>query len=204
MNTAQKRLELGMVWSELMTPNPNRRDEMRRIFLFTIAAVGVFLCPPAPTNAYAQEKATLAKIAQLAVQKGYKDIGLGEVCSRLNIAFGSCQGYQLNAKVDAAESKKFGLQLGWLSSLNVLAEQGRTTGRIIITEHDQHLGYAYLTNAEATLQAATVGLNTAGNGKNWQWKPLAITDDIGQKFSLEKAYWLSQLNDIEALPDRKD
>jgi len=134
--------------------------------------------------------------------------GKSHACQNCSIGraegLGSCQGYQLNAKVDAAGSKKFGLQLGWLSSLNVLAEQGRTTGRIIITEHDQHLGYAYLTNAEETLQAATVGLNTAGNGKNWQWKPLAITDDIGQKFSLEKAYWLSQLNDIEALPDRKD
>jgi hypothetical protein len=31
-----------------------------------------------------------------------------------------------------------------------------------------------------------------------------VTDDIGRKFSLEKAYWLSQLKDIEALPDRKD
>ena len=193
-----------MIENERMTLIQNHRDGIRRTFLFTIASVGALLYLLAPTIACAQDKASLSQLAQLAVQKGYKDIGLGEVCSRLNIAFGSCQGYQLNAKIDAAESKQFGLQLGWLSSLNVLAEQGKTTGRIIITEHDQHLGYAYLTNAEEKLQAVTVGLNTAGNGKNWQWKPLAVTDDIGRKFSLEKAYWLSQLKDIEALTDRKD
>jgi hypothetical protein len=204
MNTAAEKAWLEMIWNDQMKLNLNHRDEMRRVFLFATASVGAFLCLPAPTVGYAEENATLSQIAQLAVQKGYKDIGLGEVCSRLNIAFGSCQGYQLNAKVDAAESKKFGLQLGWLSSLNVLAEQGKTTGRIIITEHDQHLGYAYLANAQEALQAVTVGLNAAGNGKNWQWKPLAITDDIRLKFSSEKAYWFSQLKDIEALPDRKD
>jgi hypothetical protein len=193
-----------MILNGRMKLNLNHRGGIRRVFLFTIASAGACLCLLAPTIASAEEKTTLAQIAQLAIQKGYKDIGLGEVCSRLNIAFGSCQGYQLNAKVDAAESKKFDLQPGWLSSINVLAEQGRTTGRIIITEHDQHLGYAYLTNAEETLAAVTVGLNTAGNGKNWHWKPLAITGDVGQKFSSEKAYWLSQLKDIEALPDRKD
>jgi hypothetical protein len=158
----------------------------------------------APPVAYAQENAALSQIAQLTMRKGFKDIGLGDVCNRLHIAVGNCRAYQLNAAVDAAESKKFGLQAGWLSSLNVLNPQGGTAEWIVIVEHDEHIGYAFLIGADEDLQAATVGLSTTAGGKAWRWKPMAITDEIRQKFLLERTYWLAQRKDIENLPDRKD
>jgi len=86
-----------------------------------------------------------------------------------------------------------------------IADKEKTTG-------DRHhrtrsaSRYAYLHNADEKLQAATVGLNTRGNGKKTgNGSPLAITDDIGAEVFVGKSpNWLSQLKDIEALPDRKD
>ena len=176
----------------------------RHVALLPIACVGIFLCLIATTQAFAQENSALGQVAQLTVRKGFKDIGLGDVCGRLNIAAGKCYGYQLNAKIDAADSKKSGLKIGWLTSLNVLLEPGGAVTRIIILDHDQHIAYAYLTDPSESPQAVAVGLSSSGNGKDWRWKPIPVTDGVRQNFLLEKDYWLSQRKDIEALPDRQD
>jgi hypothetical protein len=75
---------------------------------------------------------------------------------------------------------------------------------VVITEHDNHIGYGYLIGADEGLRAVTVGLSSSGDGKNWRWKPASISDEIAQKFAAEKVYWLAQIRDIQALPDRKD
>jgi hypothetical protein len=152
-------------------------------------------------SALAQDTSALTQLAQLAVQKGFKNISLGDVCNRLHIGVG-CSAYQLNAQIDQAESEKFGLAVGWQTSLNVLPQQGGTD--IVITDHDDHIGYGYLIGADGGLRAVTVGLSSSANGKNWRWKPISVSDEITQKFASEKAYWLAQVKAIQALPDRKD
>jgi len=154
------------------------------------------------SNALAEDAPTLVQLAQLTIQKGFKNISLGDVCDRLHIGI-NCKAYQLNASIDAAENQKYGLPLGWHTSWNVLAQRGGGAN-IVITDHDDHIGYGYLIGADGELKAATVGLSTSGDGKNWHWKPIAANDEIAQKFALEKAYWLAQIKAIQALPDRKD
>jgi len=148
------------------------------------------------------ETTPLAQLAQLTIKKGFKEISLGDVCDRLHIGI-ACKAYQLNARIDAAESEKFGLPAGWQTSVNVLP-QLRGGANVVITEHDDHIGYGYLIGQDESLRAVTVGLSSSGNGKNWRWKLVSVTDDIAQKFAREKAYWLAQIKDIQALPDRKD
>jgi len=167
-------------------------------FLFVLAAG---LPAILAKNAFAQDNASLSQLAQLTIKKGFKDIGLGDICDRLRIGR-ACKAYQLNAKIDPAESQKFGLPAGWQTSLNVLPQQGGVD--IVITEHDDHIAYGYLIGSDENLRAVTVGLSLSADGKNWRWKPGPSTADIAQKFALEKAYWLAQIKDIQALPDRKD
>ena len=178
----------------------------RRIFaavtlaaaLFGLGGSHVFFA----SNALAEDGPALVQLAQLTVQKGFKNVSLGDVCDRLHIGI-NCKVYQLNASVDAAENQKYGLPLGWHTSWNVLPQRGGGAN-VVITDHDDHIGYGYLIGAEGDLKAATVGLSTSGNGKNWRWKPIAANDEITQKFALEKAYWLAQIKAVQALPDRKD
>jgi hypothetical protein len=75
---------------------------------------------------------------------------------------------------------------------------------VVITDHDDHVGHGYLIGADGGLKAATFGLSTSGDGKNWHWKSIAANDEVTEKFGLEKAYWLAQIKAIQALPDRKD
>jgi hypothetical protein len=152
--------------------------------------------------AFAEDDPALAQLGQLTMQKGFKNISLGDVCDRLHIGI-NCKAYQLNASIDAAENQKFGLQVGWQTSLNVLPQPGGGAN-VVIAEHDAHIGYGYLIGADGGLKAATVGMSASGDGKNWRWKPVAANDEITQKFTLEKAYWLAQIKAIQALPDRKD
>jgi hypothetical protein len=201
-----------------MTRKAGGRGQKLRCLLCGIAFIGAFLFDIkqqaiSPRSAFAQsiaqdtaqdtgqDTASLSQLAQSTVKKGFKNIGLGEVCDRLHIA-GACKAYQLNATVDAAESQKFGLPAGWQTSLNVLPQQGGTD--IVITDHDEHIGYGYLIGADEGLRAVVVGLSSSGDGKNWRWKPGSVTSEIAQKFALEKAYWLAQIKDIQGLPDRKD
>jgi hypothetical protein len=193
-----------------MTRKAVGRGLKLRCLLCGIAFVGAFLFDIeqqaiSPRSAFAQsttqDTASLSQLAQLTVKKGFKNIGLGEVCDRLHIA-GACKAYQLNATVDAAESQKFGLPAGWQTSLNVLPQPGGTD--IVITDHDEHIGYGYLIGADEGLRAVVVGLSGSGDGKNWRWKPGPVTSEIAQKFALERAYWLAQIKDIQGLPDRKD
>lgn len=176
----------------------------RRHIVVALAAMLLGLCGPhanfAP-SALAEDNPTLVQLAQLTVQKGFKNISLGDVCDRLHIGV-NCKAYQLNAVIDPAESQKFGLPAGWRTSLNVLVQRGGTD--IVITDHDDHVGYAYLIGADEELHAVIVGLSTSGDGRNWRWRPGFINDDTTQKFALEKAYWLAQIKAIEALPNRKD
>jgi hypothetical protein len=183
----------------------DRGPKLRR-FLCGIAFTGAFLFDIeqqtiSPRSAFAEDNASLSQLAQLAVKKGFKNIGLGEVCQRLHVG-GTCKAYQLNATLDAAESQKFGLPAGWQTSLNVLPQPGGTD--IVITDHDDHIGYGYLIGADEGPHAVIVGLSASGDGKSWRWKPGPITSEIAQKFALEKAYWLAQIKDIQGLPDRKD
>jgi len=189
-----------------MTFNLYRRRLLPYSLLGAIAFTGVFPFAAGPyanfpQSAYAQEATTLAQLAQLTAKKGFKDIGLGEVCDHLHLG-GACKVYQLNATIDPAESKKFGLPAGWQTSLNVLRQQGGAY--IVITDHDQYIGYAYLVGSDAGLQSVIVGLSAGSNGKDWRWKPAPLTDKVAQKFASEKAYWLAQIKDIQGLPDRKE
>jgi hypothetical protein len=168
------------------------------VVLWGIACVSVAIFA---SRASAQDAVTLTQLAQLTVQKGFKNIGLGDVCDRLHIGI-ACKVYQLNAAIDPGESQKFGLSAGWQTSLNIVPQRSGTD--IVITDHDSHIGYAYLIGADGGLKSVAVGLSSSGDGKNWRWKPGPVNDEITQKFASEKAYWLAQINDIRALPDRKD
>lgn len=152
--------------------------------------------------ALADDASALVQLTQLTVQKGFKNVSLGDVCDRLHLGT-NCKVYQLSASIDAAENQKFGLPLGWHTSWNVLPQRGGGAN-VVITDHDDHIGYGYLIGPEGDLKAVTVGLSSSGNGKNWRWKPIAANDEITQKFASEKAYWLAQINAVQALPDRKD
>jgi hypothetical protein len=188
-----------------LKPRPPRRAAM--IALATVLSGAAAM---SPQGAVAEDSApaaqpsaqSLAQLAQLAVKKGFKNIGLGEICDRLHIGR-ACNAYQLNAVIDAAESQKFGLPAGWATSLNVLPERGNTAD-IVITDHDNHIGYSYLSGADENLHAVIIGMSGSADGKNWHWKPGAVTSEIAQKFALEKAYWLAQIKAVENLPDRKD
>lgn len=169
-----------------------------RVVLLGIICVGVAI---AASGASAQDAATLTQLAQLTVQKGFKNISLGDVCDRLHIGT-PCKVYQLNAAIEPGESRKFSLPAGWQTSLNIVPQRSGTD--IVITDHDSHIGYAYLIGADGGLKSVAVGLSSSGDGKNWRWKPGPVNDEITQKFASEKAYWLAQVKDIQALPDRKD
>jgi hypothetical protein len=186
-----------------MTP---RRHLRRRIFAAATILIVLF-GPGGPhaifvSSALAEDDPALVQLAQLVVQKGFKNISLGDVCDRLHIGI-NCKVYQLDASIDAAENQKYGLPLGWQTSWNVLPQRGGGAN-IVITEHDAHIGYGYLVGADGDLKAVTVGLSSSGDGKNWRWKPIAANEEITRKFALQKAYWLAQIKTIEALPDRKD
>jgi hypothetical protein len=178
---------------------------MWRLFAAAALTAPLFCLPGAPAliapNALAEDGPALMQLAQLTVRKGFKNISLGDVCDRLHIGV-YCKAYQLNAAIEPAESQKFGLPAGWQTSLNVLVQQGGIN--IVITDHDDHVGYAYLIGADDGLHAVTVGLSTSGDGRNWRWRPGLINDDTTQKFAAEKAYWLAQIKAVQALPDRKD
>jgi hypothetical protein len=195
-------------------------DRVRRAFAVrkaTSAAFAVFLginaAQLSASNAVAQAReahqqagsqqdaATLTQLAQLTVQKGFKDISLGDVCDRLHIGT-YCKAYQLNAAIDPAESQKYGLPAGWQTSLNVIVQKGGSN--VVITDHDNRVGYAYLIGADEGLREVIVGLSTSGDGRTWRWRPGPINDDTTRKFGAEKAYWLAQIKAIQALPDRKD
>jgi hypothetical protein len=182
------------------------RYMQRRIFAAITLATALFVSggPHATfgSNASAEDASTLVQLAQLTVQKGFKNVSLGDVCDRLHVGI-NCKVYQLNASIDAAENQKFGLPLGWHTSWNVLPQRGGGAN-VVITDHDDHIGYGYLIGPEGDLKAVTVGLSSSGNGKNWRWKPIAANDEIAQKFALEKAYWLAQIKAVQALPDRND
>jgi hypothetical protein len=179
-----------------------RRPTRQRLFALILLANALLGFPVVALNASAEDTPPLTQLAQLTVQKGFKNISLGDVCERLHIGL-ACKAYQLNAAIDAAESQKFGLPTGWQTSLNVLPQTGGGVN-VVITDHDEHIGYGYLIGPDEGLRAVTVGLSSSGDGKNWRWKPASITDEIAQKFALEKTYWLAQIKDIQALPDRKD
>ena len=184
-----------------MTSKLIRPPVLRRLIggaLLGVACAGFAIVAP---SASAQDAATLTQLAQLTVQKGFKNISLGDVCDRLHIGT-ACKVYQLNAAIDLGESRKFGLTAGWQTSLNIVPQRSGTD--IVITDHDSHIGYAYLIGADGGLKNVVVGLSSSGDGKNWRWKPGAVNDEITRKFASEKAYWLAQINDIQALPDRKD
>jgi hypothetical protein len=186
-----------------MTSRPKwRLPHLFAAIAFTAPLFG-FPGAPAPVvqNAFAEDSPTLVQLAQLTVRKGFKNISLGDVCDRLHIG-ANCKAYQLNAAIEPAESQKFGLPAGWQTSLNVLVQQGGSN--IVITDHDDQVGYAYLIGADEGLHAVIVGLSASGNGRNWRWRPGWINDDTTKKFTQEKAYWLAQIKAIEALPDRKD
>jgi hypothetical protein len=153
-------------------------------------------------SALAGDTSALAQLAQLTVQKGFENISLGDVCDRLHIGTG-CRAYQFNARIDQAESEKFGLPAGWQTALNVLPQRNGAAN-VVITDHDDHIGYGYLIGADEGLRAVTLGLSASGDGKNWRWRPVAINDETTQKFVLAKAYWLAQIKTIQALPDRKN
>jgi hypothetical protein len=169
--------------------------------LFTAAVLAAALFGFSGPHAVAEVNPTLVQLAQLTVQKGFKNVSLGDVCDRLHIG-ASCRAYQLNAVIEPAESQKFGLPAGWQTSLNVLVQRGGSD--IVITDHDDHVGYAYLIGADEGLRAVIVGLSTSGDGRNWRWQSGLINDDTTQKFTAEKAYWLAQIKAIQALPDRKN
>jgi hypothetical protein len=172
---------------------------LHRVFGAALSAVaGLGLVA---SSASAQDAATLTQLAQLTVQKGFKNISLGDVCDRLHIGT-ACKVYQLNATIDSGESQKFGLTAGWQTSLNIVPQRSGTD--IVITDHDTHIGYGYLIGADGGLKSVAVGLSSSGDGRNWRWKPGGINEETTQKFALEKAYWLTQIKDIQALPDRKD
>jgi hypothetical protein len=174
---------------------------LKQRHLFTAIVLAAALFGFSGPRSFAEDNPSLVRLAQLTVQKGFKNISLGDVCDRLHIGV-SCKAYQLNAVIEPAESQKFGLPAGWQTSLNVLAQQGGTN--IVITDHDDHVGYAYLIGADEGLHAVIVGLSTSGDGRNWRWRPGLINDDTTQKFAAEKAYWLAQIKAIQALPDRKN
>jgi hypothetical protein len=184
-----------------MTSKFIRPSVLRRfigVALLGAVCVGVAIVAP---SAFAQDAAILTQLAQLTVQKGFKNINLGDVCDRLHIGT-ACKVYQLNAAIDPGESQKFGLPAGWQTSLNIVPQRSGTD--IVITDHDNHIGYAYLIGADGGLKSVIVGLSSSGDGKNWRWKPGPANDEITQKFASEKAYWLAQIEAIQALPDRKN
>jgi hypothetical protein len=164
-------------------------------------------------TAYAQENQSFSRIAELVVQKGYKNTTFGNLCDLFHIK-AYCQGYQINSLIDANEIKKSGvqMQIGWVTSFNVVVEQAGSMRRIILADHDKSIGYAFSVSTDDAFQAAATGENLTGDdqktlsGKdqNWRWKSAAITNDLKQKFSLEKSYWLANLKDIEEMPPLKD
>jgi hypothetical protein len=189
----------------IMTHWPSAPSVFRRTFVVIALAAALVGFGGAqvilPSNASAEDGTTLVLLAQLTVQKGFKNISLGDVCDRLHIGV-NCKAYQLNAAIDPAEAQKFGLPAGWQTSFNVLAQRGGSN--IVITGNDDHIGHAYLVGADEGWRAVIVGLSASGDGKNWRWRPGLINDETTQKFAAEKAYWLAQIKAIQALPDRKD
>ena len=183
-------------------PRPKRRHIPATVTLAAVLLVSGGPWAVFSSNALAEDDPVLVQLARLTVQKGFKNISLGDVCDRLHIGL-NCRAYQLNASIDAAENRKFGLPVGWHTSWNVLP-QSHGGVDVVITDHDDHIGYGYLIGADGGLKAATVGLSTSGDGKNWHWKTIAANDEITQKFVLEKVYWLAQINAVQALPDRKN
>ena len=182
----------------------SRRAPVLRGLFGSLLLGGVFFGLPEfrVPSALAGDTSALAQLAQLTVQKGFENISLGDVCDRLHIGAG-CRAYQFNARIDQAESEKFGLPAGWQTALNVLPQRNGAAN-VVITDHDDHIGYGYLIGADEGLRAVTVGLSASGDGKNWRWKPIAINDETTRKFALAKAHWLAQIEAIQALPDRKN
>jgi hypothetical protein len=153
--------------------------------------------------AYGEENSNFVQVTQLVVKKGYKDVYLGQLCGLFHLA-GRCKGYQLNNDNDDEVAKVYGVPSGWKSSINVYFEPGNKVTWIILADHDDRRGFAFLTSSDGALKSAAVGATDKQN--NWQWSESSNTDDLKKSFSSELAYWSAQqqLDEVRKFPDRKD
>jgi hypothetical protein len=181
--------------------------------LLRIAAAAILLLAASVLHdaaCVAQEKPPLARIADLVVRKGYKDLSLGVMCSRFSLAGrtgdGECKGYQVNdddlEDADGTREAKYGWRKGWLPSFNTFVERGTGKIRIILADHDASLGYTFLVSPEGELLKATL-MRKKDDGV-FEHTLVAITPDLRAKGELEKSAWIKAEQEIAELPDRKD
>jgi hypothetical protein len=158
----------------------------------------------------AQEKPPLARIAEMVVRKGYRDVTLGKSCDRFRLAGsigdGKCKGYQVNDDnvddKDGTRQEKYGWLKGWTPSFNTFVERGTSKVRILLANHDGKQGYVFLTNGDGELQNAVF---ITWINDDWSYSPVApITPDLRAQFEFEKSAWIKAEQEIADLPDRKD
>jgi hypothetical protein len=157
----------------------------------------------------AQEKPALARIAEMVVRKGYKDVKLGVFCKPFGLAGraqdGECKGYQINDEdVNDEPEKRHGWQKGWIPSFNTFVERRTGKTRIILADHDASLGYGFLVSPEGDLLNAMLFHKVSEGEDNWAPTAVGITSDLRAKFEVEKSIWITWEQEIADLPDRKD
>jgi hypothetical protein len=156
----------------------------------------------------AQDKPPLARIADLVVRKGYKDLKLGAACYQFGLGGraedGECKGYQINNDVSDEDVVKYGWQKGWTSSFNTFVERRTGKTRIILADHDASLGYGFLVSPDGELLKAALMRNMNDKEGHWDFTAVAITSDLRAKFEFEKSAWIKAEKEIDELPDRKD
>jgi hypothetical protein len=183
------------------------KNSVLRLLLRIVAAAILLIAASVLHDAacVAQEKPPLARIADLVVRKGYKDLSLGVLCNRFGIAGrvedGECKGYQVNDDdVSDEDVAKYGWQKGWIPSFNTFVERRTGKTRIILADHDASLGYIFLVSPEGELLKAAL----MHKKDDWQHTVVAITSDLRSKFEFEKSAWIKAEQKIAELPDRKD
>jgi hypothetical protein len=152
--------------------------------------------------AQAETKQPFARLVELAMRKGFKNVSFEALCHHFQLASraedSACQGYQLSSKIDDADAGKYGIAKDTGMMFNVFVEKGTGIKRIMIGEYDTQAVYAFLINQRGQLLKAMMGPKAAGD---YRWHLTDVTSDVKNRFSKEISYWVGSLSEIEQLPD---
>jgi hypothetical protein len=162
-------------------------------------------------EAYAQERAPLAKAAELVRRKGFKT-NMTQLC-KLTHFEPKCDAYDVATDADEKRAMgKVNYPTDLVASFYVFAEPpvGGHQPIIVANQPADYQGpaYAFLTDIDGQLKSAYIARirNAPKGGHSFDWSPVETTPQLTDMFAKEVALWSSDdiLKLLGQAPDRKD
>jgi hypothetical protein len=154
----------------------------------------VALSVVAPEAIFAQDTKAIARLVELARQKGSDNLNISAMCESFGLTRPSelCLAYELTFD-----------EPGFYPSFYVVKQPSDSSARIILNNYNfkdiSGSTWQYLTGTDGVLQQARVGYHQAGGVSRWS---SASISDPGVRSSFEKeiSYWTGRLRNLEAAP----